>query len=138
MQKQLEESMKKAKKQMEVLRGEISASLLGESPYSGEDLNAALMQLRARIKEDEKQYQKLREEDAKEKISADSVIPAYEQVKTWAEEFETCSLNQKKMIASQLFNRIEISKDYSIHIEVNFTYKQFLENWTGAQFDLSA
>ena len=138
MQKQLEESIKKAKKQMEVLRGEISASLLGESAYSSEDLNAALTQLRARMKEDEKQYQKLREEDAKEKISADSVIPAYEQVKTWAEEFETCSLNQKKMIASQLFNRIEISKDYSIHIEVNFTYKQFLENWTGAQFDLSA
>ena len=42
MQKQLEESMKKAKKQMEVLRSEISAVLMGESSYSSEDLNAAL------------------------------------------------------------------------------------------------
>ncbi len=138
MQKQLEESMKKARKQIEVLRGEISASLMGESDYSSEDLNAALNQLRTKLREDEKQYQKLREEDAKEKISADSVIPAYEQMKSWAEEFDQCNLNQKKMIACQLFNRIEVSKDYSIHVEVNLTYKQFLENWTGASFDLTA
>ena len=56
-------------------------------------------------------------------------------MKSWAEEFNQCNLNQKKMIACQLF---EISKDYSIHVEVNLTYKQFLENWTGAGFDLSA
>jgi benzoyl-CoA reductase/2-hydroxyglutaryl-CoA dehydratase subunit BcrC/BadD/HgdB len=123
---------------MEVLRGEISAVLMGESDYSSEDLNAALEQLRTKLKEEEKQYQKLREEDERKKISADNVIPAYEQMKNWAEEYDTCTMNQKKMIACQLFKRIEVSKDYSIHIEVNLTYKQFLENWTGAKFDLSA
>ena len=138
MQKQLEESIKKTKKQMEVLRGEISAVLMGESDYSSEDLNAALEQLRTKLKEEEMQYQKLREEDARKKISADNVIPAYEQMKNWAEEYDTCNMNQKKMIACQLFKRIEVSKDYSIHVEVNLTYKQFLENWTGAKFDLSA
>jgi len=59
-------------------------------------------------------------------------------MKSWAEEFDQCNLNQKKMIACQLFNRIEVSKDYSIHVEVNLTYKQFLENWTGGSFDLTA
>ena len=63
---------------------------------------------------------------------AHCVIPAYQQFKTWAEEFEDASFEAKKMIANQLFKRVEVSKGYKLNIELNLTYQQFLEGWTGA------
>ncbi len=38
---------------------------------------------------------------------------------------------KKKMIASQLFSRVEIGKGYKIHLEMNMTYRQFCEDWLG-------
>ena len=33
------------------------------------------------------------------------------------------------MIASQLFKRVEIGRDYKINVELNMSYKQFCEEW---------
>ena len=60
---------------------------------------------------------------------SESIIPAYRQFRTWADEFEEASFQAKKMIANQIFSRIEIGKGYVMHYEVNFTYKQFCEEW---------
>ena len=71
------------------------------------------------------------DEDAQKKALCDGMIPAYQQFRSWAEEFDNASLEVKKMIACQLFNRVEIGKGYQIHIELNMTYRQFLEDWNG-------
>lgn len=34
------------------------------------------------------------------------------------------------MIASQLFSRVEIGKGYEIRIELNMTYRQFIDDWS--------
>jgi len=53
----------------------------------------------------------------------------YHQFRSWAAEFEIASLETKKMIACQLFTRVEIGKGYRVHIELNTTYRQFLDDW---------
>ena len=35
------------------------------------------------------------------------VTPAYKQFKSWAEEFDSATMEQKKMIACQLLKRVE-------------------------------
>ena len=55
------------------------------------------------------------------------IIPAYRQFKTWSVEFEESSFEAKKMIAGQLFRRIEVRKDYEITYEMNLTYAKFCE-----------
>ena len=45
-----------------------------------------------------------------------------------ADEFERASMEQKKMIISQLFTEIRINKDYQLEFEVNASYKQFFND----------
>ena len=74
---------------------------------------------------------KLKNEDEQKKLLADSVLPAYRQFKSWAEEFEDASLETKKMIACQLFSRVEVGKGYKIKVTMNMTYRQFVSEWGG-------
>ena len=96
MQKKLEFELQKNRKQLEVLRGEISKSLTGDSIYSSEDLSIALDKLKSRITEDEETLEKLKTEDDQKKLLAESVMPAYRQFMSWAEEFEDASLETQE------------------------------------------
>ena len=130
LQRKLEQDLQKNKKQLETLRIEIAKVLIGDSIFTQEDLTLGLQKLKNDIAEAEEKLSQLRDEDAQKKAVAGSVIPAYQQFKTWAEEFDDASFEAKKMIANQLFKRVEVSKGYKLNIELNLTYQQFLEGWT--------
>ncbi len=51
----------------------------------------------------------------------------YDKVLTWAEIYDTCSIEGKKMIIRQLIKKISVFKDYSLKIELNLSYQQFAE-----------
>lgn len=130
-QTKLECDLEKNRKQLEKLRGEIAKVLIGDSIYTEEDLSEALNTVKSKIAEDEECLAQLKDEDAQKKAWSDSVVPAYKQFKSWAEEFEEAPLEVKKMIACQLFSRVEIGKGYRVKLEMNMTYRQFCEQWCG-------
>lgn len=115
--------------QLEILQMEIGKSLVGDSLYTPEDLKEALKVIRQRIADGEEQLESLESNMSREKEMIEAVLPAYRRFKSWAEEFDTATLEQKKMIASQLFERIELGKDYTISLYMNVTYKQFCPEW---------
>lgn len=117
--------LEKNRKQLEVLQEEIGKTLLGESLYTPEDLKEAIATVKIRITEGEKHLEKLNDEMLQKKEMTEAVLPAYRRFKSWAEEFDEADLEQKKMIACQLFERIELGKDYQITIHMNVTYRQF-------------
>ena len=65
--------------------------------------------LRGKITSAEAQLEALKQEDAAQKAVSESIIPAYRQFKTWAEEFDSAPWEMKKMIANQLFSKVEIT-----------------------------
>ena len=119
----------KNRRQLEVLQEEIGKTLLGESLYTPEDLKEAINTIKARIAEGEERLQKLDDELLQKNEMAEAALPAYRRFKSWAEEFDTASKEQKKMIACQLFDRIELGKNYQITLQMNVTYKQFCPEW---------
>ena len=127
--KRLEDQIRKDTRQLESPRSEIVKALAGESDFSGEDLATALRTLREKLDAETKELEKLKAEEADEKRTNDMIIPAYRQFKTWSVEFEESSFEAKKMIAGQLFRRIEVRKDYEITYEMNLTYAKFCEEW---------
>ena len=129
LQQRTEMELDKNRKQLAKLRLEIGKVLEGNSIYTEEDLAAALNNVKAKITEGEAILSKLQDEDAQKKAWCDNMIPAYHQFRSWAEEFENASLETKKMIACRLFTRVEIGKGYQVHIELNMTYRQFIEDW---------
>ncbi|MCM1181416.1 MAG: recombinase family protein [Clostridium sp.] len=121
--------LEKDKRQLEVLQREIGKTLLGESFYSPEDLKEAINAVKSRIADNEERLEKLDSEMNQKKEMIEAILPAYRRFKSWAEEFDTADLEQKKMIACQLFDRIELGKDYNITIHMNITYQQFCSEW---------
>lgn len=121
--------LEKNRKQLEVLQMEIGKTLLGDSLYTPDDLQEAIKVIKKRIADGEEQLAKLDSEMGQKKEMVEAVLPAYRRFKSWAEEFDTATLEQKKMIACQLFDRIELGKDYTIFLHMNVTYKQFCSKW---------
>lgn len=129
MQRKLEADMQKDKVQLNSLQLEIAKVLTGDSVFSQDDLMIAINTLKGRMEESENKLTELKCEDAEKKSVVESIIPAYHQFKSWAEEFESASWETKKMIVNQLFSRVEVGKGYNIHMEMNITYKQFCDEW---------
>ncbi len=121
--------LEKNKKQLEALQEEIGKTLTGESIYTPEELKGAINAVKAKIAEGEERLEKLDSNMSQKKEMTEAVLPAYRRFKSWAEEFDTADLEQKKMIACQLFDRIELGKDYKITMYMNVTYKQFCSEW---------
>ncbi|MCD8196482.1 MAG: recombinase family protein [Lachnospiraceae bacterium] len=133
-QKKLELELAKNREQLSRLQMEIGKTLTGESLYSPEDLTQAIQTIRSRVNESETRLAELKEEEMLKKQGLDMVAPTYNQFKSWAEEFDTATLEQKKMIAGHLFSRIEVGRDYRITAELNMTYQQFCSEWSDGSF----
>lgn len=118
-------------KQLEVLQMEIGKTLLGDSLYSPGDLKEAIKVIKGRINDNEEQLEKLEKDMLEKREMVEAVIPAYRRFKSWAEEFDSADLEQKKMIACQLFDRVELGKGYELAIHMNMTYKQFCSEGRG-------
>lgn len=138
MQKKIDVELDKNREQLKKLQLEIGKTLTGDSVYSPEDLTEAIKVLKGRIEDGEENLLKLQNEEAEQRRGIEAITPAYNQFKSWADEFDTATLEQKKMIACQLFKRIEVGRDYAISVELNMTYQQFCSEWKNATEVLSA
>lgn len=134
MQKKLGFELGKHREQLTKLQMEIAKTLTGDSLYSPEDLTQAIQTVKKRIEESETQLERLKEEETQKKQGIEMVTPAYKQFKSWAEEFDSATMEQRKMIACQLLKRVEVGRDYKISVELNMTYSQFCTEWNANEF----
>lgn len=54
-----------------------------------------------------------------------SLSTRYDDMISWAEMYDTASLEVKKMIVNCLIKRVEVFKGYEVHVEFNIDYQQF-------------
>ena len=137
-QKKLDLELTKNREQLTKLQLEIGKTLTGDSIYSPEDLTQAIQTIRSRIAEAEEKLAELKAEEEQKKRGMDMITPTYNQFKSWADEFDTATLEQKKMIACHLFKRIEVGRDYKISVELNMSYQQFCSEWSEGRFFTTA
>ena len=50
----------------------------------------------------------------------------YSQFRTWADEFDNSTIEQKKMIACQIIRKVNVARGYEIEIIFVLNYEQFL------------
>lgn len=127
--KKAEQDLQKYCIQLEELQLEIGRSLTGDSIFSKADLSTAIQTLKLHIDECKKQLSEFEVKEEQGQEALEKFRPAFSRFKSWAEEFENATLEQKKMIAGQLFRRVEVGKGYKVHIVMNMTYQQFCEQW---------
>lgn len=127
--KKAEQDLQKSCMQLEELQLEIGRSLTGDSVFSKNDLSTAIQSLKLHIDECKKQLSEFEVKEEQGKDALEKFRPAFSRFKSWADEFDNATLEQKKMIADQLFKRVEVGRNYKIHIVMNMTYRQFCEQW---------
>ena len=127
--KKVEQDLQKSCVQLEELQLEIGRSLTGDSIFSKADLSTAIQSLKLHIDECKKQLSEFEVKEEQGKDALEKFRPAFSRFKSWADEFDNATLEQKKMIAGQLFKRVEVGRNYKIHIVMNMTYRQFCEQW---------
>lgn len=54
------------------------------------------------------------------------IVAQHQQILSWAELFDSASIDEKKVIASQLIKAVTLSRNYGIQIEFNISEAQFL------------
>lgn len=115
----------KASADLAMLKAEVVKSLRGESSFS-QDLLASL------IAESETNCLKVKEQldaaqaayDEGQAVMA-SLNAQYDDIISWADMYDTTSLEAKKMIVNCLIKRIEVYRDYKLHIDFNIDFEQF-------------
>ena len=121
----LREEYDRKNKELTALKGEIVKCIQGQSIFPRETL-AEL------IRETENQCAKLEDEckQAEDELQYSEAIlrelsDQYEEVVSYAELYDSASIEAKKMIVSCLINRVEVFKDYRLRVEFNFSVDQF-------------
>ncbi len=137
-QKRLSIGLQKNREQLKMLQTEIGKALLGDSPYSAEDLTDAIRILKTELTTAEEKLQRLKTEIMRKAQEKERLAIEYRRFKGWADRFDQASLEEKKMIACQMFERIEIGKGYRVWMEPDAAYRQFCGEWNGKMLESSA
>ena len=107
------------------LKAETLRVIQGTSRLNVDLLNSIVEETIAQIKELEQQV-KMAEAELREMVSsAEQVRQDYAQLMNWAELFDKCSFESKKMIAAQFIKAVHVKRDYEIDVEFNVAFDEF-------------
>lgn len=124
-------TIEKEKAGLEKLQFEIVKCLSGDSVFSSEDLSKMISEQKQRIQDMEKELNKMQSEIDDKATAMQSILPAYDRFKGWAEEYERLPLEQKRAVLCELIARVELYKGYQIKIVFNVEYEQFCQTQNG-------
>ena len=128
-------SLQKAEANLNLLKAEVLSSIKGESAFSKEMLAEMIESSEKECAALEKSRQAAQETiDNGQELMA-SISSQYEKLVSWAELYDTASMEAKKMIVNQLIKRVDVGRNYQVNITFNFSYEQFMQ---GLDLDLSA
>ena len=123
----LEKRLQDCEHALERYEAEALRCLDGESGFSKEMLARLTAKAEAELRVARQEYAKVLQEAEDDRELAQKIKECYRQFCGWAEEFELAPLARKRMILSELLEKVEVGKGYQVTVHVKLTYKQFLE-----------
>ena len=104
-------------------------ALNGESVFEESLLREMLNDNKTAMAEAEETLQHLQQERQAEEEKLAGLVQQYKHISDWAQEFDRCESDEKKMILARLIEKITIDRDY--HIRIYFFIS--LEEFDGAE-----
>ena len=109
----------------ETLRLETVKVLQGKSRLDVDLLNSLVAETKEAIQVLEEQVQTAQGEMQERLDSAKTVQQEYEQLMGWADMYDRCTFEAKKMIVAQFVKAVRVRRDYEIDIEFNVSFEEF-------------
>ena len=104
---------------------EVLKCLEGESAFSQEVLARLITQAEAEVRQAKDEYASMLQNND-DRTTLQQIRSYYDEFLGWANEFSLATVERKRAILAQLFEKVEIGKGYKITIHVRGTYRQFL------------
>ena len=120
-----EAEYEQAHRELTALEDEAMKAILGTSKVSAEAINNMLPKYRAKLEGAKAHMDEVEAKLKTEKEDKAVEIKQYKQFMTWADAFESVSVETKRIILSRLIERVEIGTGYKIHIQFRLSARQF-------------
>ena len=108
------------------LSSEVAKSLMGDSKFTPDILSMAINNTQNMLEQNEQKLASSKMEIDNQEGAMKKLDYYYSKFRSWADEFDSAPLEQKKMIVCQLIKQVRVGKGYTIDIEFNMDYEQFL------------
>ena len=123
--KQAKADLTKAGQELELYKAEVLNVIRGESSFSRELLNGLIQEAEVKYTELQNRVDSLQANcDSSDEVLA-NLNARYDEIISWSELYQTASMEAKKMIVNCLIRRIEVSRDYKLHLDFNIDFEQF-------------
>ena len=109
------------------LRNEIMKALDGSSAFTPELLGGMIKEQEAKYAEQQTALEAAQKEAENTALAMQEMSAQYNQFVEWAYVYDTASMETRKMIVAQLFERIEVYRDYKLKIKFTISVEQFLQ-----------
>lgn len=120
-----EKKIKAAQYKQQRYEDEVLKCLDGRSAFSQEMLARLIAQAEAEVRQAKDEYAVLLQNND-DRTTVQQIRSYYDEFLGWANEFDLATVQRKRAILAQLFEKVEVGKGYRITIHVRGTYKQFL------------
>lgn len=121
---------KNAAAELEILKAEIINVLRGESLFTKETLSGMVNQAEAKVAKLQEQLEAAQEAYEEGQTVMDTLNSQYDDIISWADMYDSASMEAKKMIVNCLIKRVEVYRGYKLHIDFNIDLEQFALNIT--------
>ena len=121
----LNEQYRQKQREYQDLRAETIKVIQGTSRLNVDLLNSLVAETSEQIKQLSWQIQTATAELEETVQSASQVLREYDQLIGWAEMYDNCTFEAKKMIVAKFVKAVRVRRDYEIDIEFNVSFEEF-------------
>ncbi len=115
----------KATNELTDLKAEVIKAIRGESSFGTDLLGTLIQEAEEKCAKIKQKYDDAKEDYERGQSVMDTISAQYDDIISWADLYDTTSMEAKKMIFSYLINRIEVSRGYRVKIDFNIDLEQF-------------
>ena len=119
-------ALKKAQAEMSALEEEAVKALTGESKMDLNFINSLIPKRRANLDKALSETERIRAEIENDAKMQEIHLKEIKMIRTWAETFETASIETKRTIIAALIEKVIVSDGYALDIHFRVTAEQFL------------
>ena len=121
------EKLNTKNKELELYKSEVKNAIAGTSSFGMDLLNELIAETKEQISVLETAIENAKAEINGYEQLSEIVSSRYDDVLSWADLFDGCSMEAKKMIVSQLIKQVRIGRDYDLQIDLNISYEMFCD-----------
>ena len=115
----------KAAAELEALKSEVVKAIKGESSFSKELLASLILDAERKCQELQAALEQAQADYDAGEATLQALNSQYDDMISWAEMYDSASVESKKMIVGCLIRRVDVYRGYRVHIDFNIDFKQF-------------